>query len=258
MTLFWGPKKSSNSKESSEDFTIIFWTISAFSPQNKGFQWELTPRSSPELRQRLGRTSPLKYLFWCQLFRPRIALQNAGRCWSRGSAERIWGELFILLRQILGKLPENFSANFSAPNFFCELFSLVFCRVSGPSKKFTPKIHRHSSPSSLSWAQMFFTAIFCLQGRPKDARNYRSTWRLELFKQTTWASWDVVGVGQPNLNDARSCRKNLSHQVLDVAFPQVHLLDNIFGDNTPPSLKKITYAKKFLRNYFRGDCDGFA
>ena len=26
----------------------------------------------------------------------------------------------------------------------------------------------------------------------------------------------------------------------------------------PPPLKKITYAKKFLRNYFRGDCDGFA
>ena len=26
---------------------------------------------------------------------------------------------------------------------------------------------------------------------------------------------------------------------------------------TPP-LKKITYAKKFLRNYFRGDCDTFA
>ena len=26
---------------------------------------------------------------------------------------------------------------------------------------------------------------------------------------------------------------------------------------TPP-LKKITYAKKVLRNYFRGDCDGFA
>ena len=28
-------------------------------------------------------------------------------------------------------------------------------------------------------------------------------------------------------------------------------------ESTPP-LKKITYAKKFLRNYFRGDCDGFA
>ena len=26
---------------------------------------------------------------------------------------------------------------------------------------------------------------------------------------------------------------------------------------TPP-LKKITYAKKILRNYFRGDCDSFA
>ena len=26
----------------------------------------------------------------------------------------------------------------------------------------------------------------------------------------------------------------------------------------PPPLKKSTYAKKFLRNYFRGDCDGFS
>ena len=26
----------------------------------------------------------------------------------------------------------------------------------------------------------------------------------------------------------------------------------------PPPLKKITYAKKILRNYFRGDCDGVA
>ena len=32
--------------------------------------------------------------------------------WSRRYAERIWGEFFILVRRILGKLPANFSANF--------------------------------------------------------------------------------------------------------------------------------------------------
>ena len=32
--------------------------------------------------------------------------------WSRRYAERIRGELFILVWRILGKLPANFSANF--------------------------------------------------------------------------------------------------------------------------------------------------
>ena len=32
--------------------------------------------------------------------------------WCRRYAERIWGEFFILVRRILGKLPANFSANF--------------------------------------------------------------------------------------------------------------------------------------------------
>ena len=32
-------------------------------------------------------------------------------CWARRYAERIWGEFFILVRRILGKLPANLSAN---------------------------------------------------------------------------------------------------------------------------------------------------
>ena len=32
--------------------------------------------------------------------------------WSRRYAERIWGESFILVRQILGKLPANFDGEF--------------------------------------------------------------------------------------------------------------------------------------------------
>ena len=34
------------------------------------------------------------------------------RYWSRGSAERIWGEFFILVRRSLGKLPANFDSEF--------------------------------------------------------------------------------------------------------------------------------------------------
>ena len=30
------------------------------------------------------------------------------------------------------------------------------------------------------------------------------------------------------------------------------------GSQVYPPLKTITYAKKLMRNYFRGDCDGFA
>ena len=33
---------------------------------------------------------------------------------ARGSAERIWGEFFILVGRILGKLPANSSANFDS------------------------------------------------------------------------------------------------------------------------------------------------
>ena len=32
--------------------------------------------------------------------------------WSRCYAERIWGEFFVLVRRILGKLPANLMANF--------------------------------------------------------------------------------------------------------------------------------------------------
>ena len=72
---------------------------------------------------------------------------------ARGSAERIWGEFFILAWRILGKFPANFSANYDG-KFILRIFRPCFSRVSGPHKKFTPKIHvqncRHSSPISLS------------------------------------------------------------------------------------------------------------
>ena len=54
--------------------------------------------------------------------------------WSRHYAERIWGEFFILVRRIVGKLPANFSANFAG-----EFFSLVFPRFQATPKKSRPK-----------------------------------------------------------------------------------------------------------------------
>ena len=93
--------------------------------------------------------------------------------WSRGSAERIWGDFFGGGGggpRILGKLPANFSANIDG-EFFLWFFRPFFSRVSGSPIKFTPKIRaqncRHSSPISLSRTQNLFTPIFCLQRRPK-------------------------------------------------------------------------------------------
>ena len=84
--------------------------------------------------------------------------------WSRRYAERIWGEFFILVRRILGKLPAIFSANFDG-----EFFGLVF-----PGFRGTQKIHAQNSRPELSaFLSNFtfsnpnlFTAIFCFRGRP--------------------------------------------------------------------------------------------
>ena len=72
-------------------------------------------------------------MLWCSLFVADLImameeLESHDRCrgrsnfrkiriatisWSRSYAERIWGEFFILVRRILGKLPANFLANFN-------------------------------------------------------------------------------------------------------------------------------------------------
>ena len=90
-----------------------------------------------------------------------------GQILSRGSAERIWGEFVILVRQ------KNFSANFDgefSSRTFLANFSVFFCQhFSPPPKtnsrpKFTSRNCRHSSPISLSRTHFFFTPIFCLLG----------------------------------------------------------------------------------------------
>ena len=85
------------------------------------------------------------------------------RAW--GSAEGMWGELFILVQRILGKLPPSFSANFDG-DFL--LLSTMFFQDFRPPKislpKFTPRNGRHSSPISLSRTQFFFTPMICLLG----------------------------------------------------------------------------------------------
>ena len=51
----------------------------------------------------------------------------------RGSAERIWGDYFSLVRRILGKLPANFFANFSS-DFFSANSSALFLQGFRPPK----------------------------------------------------------------------------------------------------------------------------
>ena len=83
--------------------------------------------------------------------------------WSRRYAERIWGEIFVLVRRSLGKLPANFSANFDG-----EFFGLVFSRVSGHPKnscpKFTFRIVGIPLQFSLSWTQIYSQRFSAYRG----------------------------------------------------------------------------------------------
>ena len=101
--------------------------------------------------------------------RLRKIVQKRYFSWSRGSAERIGGEFFILVRRILGKFASEFLSEFWWRILIAN-FSALFFQGFRPPKKFMHKIHiqncRHSSPISLSRTQNKFTAIFCLQGRP--------------------------------------------------------------------------------------------
>ena len=67
--------------------------------------------------------------------------------WSRGSAERIRCEIFILVWRILGRLPANFFSKFFPRNVWP-----CFSRASGFPQRFPPKLHirtcQHSSPIS--------------------------------------------------------------------------------------------------------------
>ena len=79
-------------------------------------------------------------LFWQSLRQGRNEI-----CWSRGSAERIWGEFLILVWRIFRTLPANVLANSSA-NLFREFVSLVSSGFQGPSQK----IHARNSLPKLS------------------------------------------------------------------------------------------------------------
>ena len=63
------------------------------------------------------------------------------KCWSRGPAERMWGETFNSVRRNSGKLPANFSANLDG-EFIPRTFRPCFSRVSGPPPL---KIHAQDS-----------------------------------------------------------------------------------------------------------------
>ena len=101
-----------------------------------------------------------------------------GNCWSRRYAEWIWGEFFILVRRILGKLPANFSANFDS-----EFFGLVF-----PGFQATPKIHAQNSRPELSAFLFNFTfsnpkfihGDFLLTGETKNC-------------MSGWYFWPILG-----------------------------------------------------------------
>ena len=66
--------------------------------------------------------------------------------WSWRYAERIWGEIFILVRRILGKLPANFDCEFWLREFWLpEFFGLVF-----PGLQDAQKNHAQNSRPELS------------------------------------------------------------------------------------------------------------
>ena len=81
----------------------------------------------------------------------------------RGSAERIWGKLFDLVRRIYRKSPANFSANFSSDSF-PQFVRPCFSRVSGPPNFIDAQNRQHSSPISHVWIQTILHADFLLIG----------------------------------------------------------------------------------------------
>ena len=95
----------------------------------------------------------------------RLPPPPARNCRSRGSAERIWGESFSLVRRILENCqrisPANFSTNFSA----------LFLQGFRPLQKIHAQNSRPKSSAFLSNFKFvgpkFFTPTFCLRGRPK-------------------------------------------------------------------------------------------
>ena len=60
---------------------------------------------------------------------------------ARGSAERIWGDFFILVWRILGKLSAKFSANFHS-----EIFAQIFQTVVSPGFQATGWHPKQSRP----------------------------------------------------------------------------------------------------------------
>ena len=74
-------------------------------------------------------------------------------CWSRRYAERIWGELFILVRRILGNC-RRISQRILMADFDTEFFGLVF-----PGVQATQKIHAQNLRPELSAFLSNFTFL---------------------------------------------------------------------------------------------------
>ena len=84
---------------------------------------------------------------------------------ARGSAERIWGEFFILVRCVSGKLPANVSANFDGESF-PQMFRSCFSRISSPpppKKTSCPELSAFLSNFTFSSPKLFH-ADFLLNG----------------------------------------------------------------------------------------------
>ena len=123
--------------------------------------------------------------------------QNFGlNFWGRGSAERIWGEFFILAWWILGKWPVNFSATFDGelfPQIFQPCFFFLGFRPP-PSKK---KNHAQNSrpkivgiPLKLHFLEpFFFTPIFCLRGRSRISVPYLRNRDIKGWTGSQWPFW---------------------------------------------------------------------
>ena len=77
-----------------------------------------------------------------------------GRCWSRRYAERIWGEFFILVRRILGKLLAQILSEFWWQILIANFSALFFQGFRSPKK-----IHAQNSRPELSAFLSNFTFL---------------------------------------------------------------------------------------------------
>ena len=96
------------------------------------------------------------------------------------------------------------------------------------------------------------------QGGPQVGDKSCRGWGLGCDEQVkrSWPHWVESSLRQASSTKSRF--EGTSVLPVRLLFQRMHRKTQERKGTYPPPLKKITYAKKFLRNYFRSDCDDFA